>query len=87
VTLTSAQPAAVVVAVVLALVTAAVAVVRHDAFADMGGRLSFSCAVVDDAGDGLVTPPSTRAVSHGPTPRASWAAGARSPSAPRSRTP
>ena len=31
-----------------------VAVVRYDAFGDMGGRLSFSCAVVDDAGDGLV---------------------------------
>ncbi|KRE63457.1 DUF4446 family protein [Nostocoides sp. Soil756] len=31
-----------------------VAVVRYDAFADMGGRLSFSVAVVDDAGDGLV---------------------------------
>jgi hypothetical protein len=31
-----------------------VAVVRYDAFHDMGGRLSFSAAVVDDAGDGLV---------------------------------
>jgi hypothetical protein len=31
-----------------------VAVVRYDAFADMGGRLSFSAAVVDDHGDGLV---------------------------------
>jgi hypothetical protein len=31
-----------------------VSVVRYDAFGDMGGRLSFSCAVVDDAGDGLV---------------------------------
>ncbi len=31
-----------------------VAVVRYDAFADMGGRLSFSAAVVDDRGDGLV---------------------------------
>ncbi len=31
-----------------------VAVVRYDAFGDMGGRLSFSCAVVDDVGDGLV---------------------------------
>jgi len=30
-----------------------VAVVRYDAFGDMGGRLSFSCAVVDDEGDGL----------------------------------
>jgi hypothetical protein len=31
-----------------------VAVVRFDAFGDMGGRLSFSAAIVDDAGDGLV---------------------------------
>ena len=31
-----------------------VAVVRYDAFGDMGGRLSFSAAIVDDRGDGLV---------------------------------
>ena len=31
-----------------------VAVVRYDAFGDMGGRLCFSAAVVDDRGDGLV---------------------------------
>ena len=31
-----------------------VAVVRYDAFGDMGGRLSFSAAVVDDRGDGFV---------------------------------
>ncbi|MEO7753142.1 MAG: DUF4446 family protein [Terracoccus sp.] len=31
-----------------------VAVVRYDAFGDMGGRLSFSAAVVDDLGDGIV---------------------------------
>lgn len=31
-----------------------VAVVRYDAFDDMGGRLSFSAALLDDAGDGLV---------------------------------
>ena len=31
-----------------------VAVVRYDAFGDMGGRLSFSAAIIDDAGDGLV---------------------------------
>ncbi len=31
-----------------------VAVVRYDAFGDMGGRLSFSAAVIDDEGDGLV---------------------------------
>ncbi len=31
-----------------------VAVVRYDAFGDMGGRLSFSVALLDDAADGLV---------------------------------
>lgn len=31
-----------------------VAVVRYDAFGDMGGRLSFSAALVDAVGDGLV---------------------------------
>ncbi|GAA1148462.1 DUF4446 family protein [Ornithinicoccus hortensis] len=31
-----------------------VAVVRYDAFGDMGGRLSFSAAVIDDRGDGMV---------------------------------
>jgi len=31
-----------------------VAVVRYDAFPDMGGRLSFTVALLDDAGDGLV---------------------------------
>jgi hypothetical protein len=31
-----------------------VAVVRYDAFGDMGGRLSFSAAVYDDEGNGLV---------------------------------
>ncbi|MDQ6650089.1 MAG: DUF4446 family protein [Actinomycetota bacterium] len=31
-----------------------VAVVRYDAFGDMGGRLSFSAALLDDAGNGLV---------------------------------
>jgi hypothetical protein len=31
-----------------------VAVIRYDAFGDMGGRLSFSAAMLDDAGDGLV---------------------------------
>jgi hypothetical protein len=30
------------------------AVVRYDAFGDMGGRLSFSAALYDDNGDGLV---------------------------------
>lgn len=31
-----------------------IAVVRYDAFADMGGRMSFSAALLDDSGDGLV---------------------------------
>ena len=31
-----------------------IAVVRYDAFPDMGGRLSFSAAFLDDSGDGLV---------------------------------
>ncbi|MBM3670322.1 MAG: DUF4446 family protein [Actinobacteria bacterium] len=31
-----------------------VAVVRYDAFGDMGGRFSFSAALLDDAGDGLM---------------------------------
>lgn len=31
-----------------------VAVVRYDAFRDMGGRMSFSAAMLDDGGDGLV---------------------------------
>lgn len=31
-----------------------VSVVRYDAFADMGGRMSYSVALLDTAGDGLV---------------------------------
>lgn len=31
-----------------------VSVVRYDAFGDLGGRLSFSAALLDDSGDGLV---------------------------------
>lgn len=31
-----------------------IAVVRYDAFGDMGGRMSFSAAVIDDRGDGMV---------------------------------
>jgi len=31
-----------------------VAVVRYDAFGDMGGRMSFSAALLDDDGDGVV---------------------------------
>lgn len=31
-----------------------VALVRYDAFGDIAGRLSFSAAILDDAGDGLV---------------------------------
>lgn len=31
-----------------------VSVVRYDAFGDMGGRMSFSAALTDDLGDGIV---------------------------------
>jgi hypothetical protein len=31
-----------------------VAVVRYDAFGDLGGRMSFTAALLDDSGDGLV---------------------------------
>jgi len=31
-----------------------VGMVRYDAFEDVGGRLSFSCALLDDRGDGVV---------------------------------
>jgi hypothetical protein len=31
-----------------------VGMVRYDAFDDVGGRLSFSCALLDDRGDGVV---------------------------------
>ena len=31
-----------------------VGVVRYDAFGDMGGRMSFSAAIYDDNGDGIV---------------------------------
>lgn len=31
-----------------------VSVVRYDAFPEMGGRLSFSAALLDDSGDGIV---------------------------------
>jgi hypothetical protein len=31
-----------------------VALLRYDAFEDVGGRLSFSCALLDDHGSGVV---------------------------------
>ncbi|OIQ77277.1 hypothetical protein GALL_410270 [mine drainage metagenome] len=31
-----------------------VSVIRYDAFGDMGGRMSFSAALLDDSGDGVV---------------------------------
>lgn len=31
-----------------------VSVIRYDAFGDMGGRMSFSAALLDDSGDGIV---------------------------------
>lgn len=47
-----------------------VAVVRYDAFRDMGGRMSFSAALLDDAGDGLVL-----TAIHGRTETRSYAKG------------
>lgn len=47
-----------------------VAVVRYDAFRDMGGRMSFSAALLDDAGDGLVI-----TAIHGRTETRSYAKG------------
>ncbi len=38
----------------LAMALRHVSVVRHDAFGDMGGRFSFSAALLDYAGDGMV---------------------------------
>jgi hypothetical protein len=38
----------------LSLALRHVSVIRYDAFGDMGGRYSFSAAVLDDQGDGLV---------------------------------
>jgi hypothetical protein len=38
----------------LAMALRHVSVVRYDAFGDMGGRFSFSAALLDDHGDGLV---------------------------------
>jgi hypothetical protein len=31
-----------------------VGLIRYDAFEDVGGRLSFSCALLDDRGNGVV---------------------------------
>jgi chaperonin GroEL (HSP60 family) len=31
-----------------------VSLIRYDAFEDVGGRLSFSCALLDERGDGVV---------------------------------
>lgn len=39
---------------VLARTVQRVGLVRYDAFEDMGGRLSFSLALLDEAGDGVV---------------------------------
>lgn len=38
----------------LSLALRHVSVVRYDAFGDMGGRMSFSAAMTDDLGDGIV---------------------------------
>ncbi len=50
-----------------------VAVMRYDAFPDMGGRLSFSVALLDDAGDGVVV-----TAIHGRSDTRSYAKGIKS---------
>jgi hypothetical protein len=50
-----------------------VAVMRYDAFPDMGGRLSFSVALLDDAGDGVIV-----TAIHGRSDTRSYAKGVKS---------
>ena len=59
-----------------------VAVVRYDAFGDMGGRLSFSAAILDDAGDGLVI-----SAIHGRTETRTYAKGVRGGSSDQPLSP
>jgi hypothetical protein len=55
-TLTTAEATAEIEALKVSTATALrhLAVVRYDAFGDMGGHLSWSMALLDDAGDGVV---------------------------------
>ena len=59
-----------------------VAVVRYDAFGDMGGRLSFTAALLDDAGDGLVL-----TSIHGRTEGRTYAKGVKGGSSEHSLSP
>ena len=59
-----------------------VAVVRYDAFGDMGGRLSFTVALLDDASDGVVL-----SSIHGRTESRTYAKGVKSGSSEQSLSP
>jgi len=59
-----------------------VSVVRYDAFGDMGGRLSFSAAMLDDGGDGLVL-----TAIHGRTETRSYIKGVKSGQSEASLSP
>ncbi len=59
-----------------------VAVVRYDAFGDMGGRLSFTVALLDDAADGVVL-----SSIHGRSESRSYAKGVKAGSSEQSLSP
>jgi hypothetical protein len=59
-----------------------VAVVRYDAFGDMGGRLSFTVALLDDASDGVVL-----SAIHGRSESRTYAKGVKSGSSEQSLSP
>jgi hypothetical protein len=59
-----------------------VAVVRYDAFGDMGGRLSFTVALLDDASDGVVM-----TSIHGRTESRTYAKGVKSGASEQSLSP
>ena len=59
-----------------------VSVVRYDAFGDMGGRLSFSAAMLDDGGDGLAL-----TAIHGRTETRSYIKGVKSGQSEASLSP
>lgn len=59
-----------------------VAVVRYDAFGDMGGRLSFTVALLDDASDGVVL-----TSIHGRSESRTYAKGVKSGSSEQSLSP
>jgi hypothetical protein len=59
-----------------------VAVVRYDAFGDMGGRLSFTVALLDDAADGVVL-----SAIHGRSESRSYAKGIKAGASEQSLSP